>query len=263
MVQDAQLWASRRRLLEPAPADEGAGGGPGDPAGPRDRELVARAVTDPEAFAELYRRHVDPIYRFAYRRSGSREVAEDVTSATFEKALRGLDRFEWRDGGVRAWLYRIASHELIDHHRRAGRDAGSRPSAPCGCSAPTSPPRATPLRPGFPSSRSAPPSRPSTAGARKRSPPVPGRPVDRGDRGRPGLQPCHPGRGPPPGRPGPPTPARPGRGCGPMTRRLAETAAALARLASHPGAVLVSGGPAPRAPPVRPSRWSTPSTPSR
>lgn len=105
-----------------APADAGAGGRAGD-ASVDDRELVARAGEDPEAFAALYRRHVEPIYRFAYRRSGSREVAEDVTSATFEKALRGLDRFEWRQGGIRPWLYRIAANEVTDHHRRARRDS--------------------------------------------------------------------------------------------------------------------------------------------
>ena len=108
---------------EPAPAEAGAGGRVPDNEATDERELVARAVTDPEAFAVLYRRYVDPIYRFAYRRSGSREVAEDVTSATFEKALRGLDRFEWRQGGLRAWLYRIAANEVTDHHRRARRDS--------------------------------------------------------------------------------------------------------------------------------------------
>jgi RNA polymerase sigma factor (sigma-70 family) len=105
------------------PDGGGAGGRVRDEDATDERELVARAVTDPDAFAALYRRYVDLIYRFAYRRSGSKEVAEDVTSATFEKALRGLDRFEWRPGGMRPWLYRIAANEVTDHHRRASRDS--------------------------------------------------------------------------------------------------------------------------------------------
>jgi RNA polymerase sigma factor (sigma-70 family) len=108
---------------EPAPSEVGAGGRVVEPETADEREVVARAASDPDAFALLYRRYVDPIYRFAYRRSGSREVAEDVTSATFEKALRGLDRFEWRQGGIRPWLYRIAANEVTDHYRRARRDA--------------------------------------------------------------------------------------------------------------------------------------------
>jgi RNA polymerase sigma-70 factor (ECF subfamily) len=86
-----------------------------------DRTLAARARTDPDAFAELYRRHVGAIHAFAWRRSGSRQLAEDVTSATFERALGSIDRFEWQGGGFVAWLHRIAANELAGHHRREAR----------------------------------------------------------------------------------------------------------------------------------------------
>ena len=86
-----------------------------------DRALAARAARDPDAFAELYRRHVGTIHAFTWRRSGSREVAEDVTSATFERALASIDRFEWKGGGFVAWLHRIAANELAAHYRRTAR----------------------------------------------------------------------------------------------------------------------------------------------
>ena len=108
---------------EPAAAERLAAGRPAEDSATDERALVARAASDAEAFAALYRRYVEPIYQFAYRRSGSREVAEDVTSATFEKALRSLDGFHWERGGFRAWLYRIASNEVADHHRRLQRDS--------------------------------------------------------------------------------------------------------------------------------------------
>ncbi|MFQ5556263.1 MAG: RNA polymerase sigma factor [Acidimicrobiales bacterium] len=91
-----------------------------------ERDLVERARTDADAFAELYRRHVDRIHAFARRRSGSRDVAEEITSATFERALRGINRFRWRSGGIAPWLYRIAANELADHYRRQARRQGSR-----------------------------------------------------------------------------------------------------------------------------------------
>jgi RNA polymerase sigma-70 factor (ECF subfamily) len=84
-----------------------------------DRVLVERARSDRLAFAELYRRHVEAIFAFAYRRSGSRDVAEEVTSATFEKALRSIASFEWRPTGIRPWLYRIASNEVANVYRRS------------------------------------------------------------------------------------------------------------------------------------------------
>jgi RNA polymerase sigma-70 factor, ECF subfamily len=91
-----------------------------------ERELVEQARTDADAFAEIYRRHVDAIHRFAYRRCGDRELAEDVTAATFERALARLDRFRWRPGGIAPWLFRIAGNELTDHRRRQGRRRGDR-----------------------------------------------------------------------------------------------------------------------------------------
>jgi RNA polymerase sigma-70 factor (ECF subfamily) len=83
-----------------------------------DRALAEQAGHDAEAFAQLYRRHVEAIHAFAWRRSGSREVAEDVTATTFERAWASLGRFEWRDGGFSAWLHRIAANELVARGRR-------------------------------------------------------------------------------------------------------------------------------------------------
>src|SRR5207247_5593279 len=70
-----------------------------------DRALTQRAATDIGAFGELYRRHVDAIHAFSWRRSGSRDVAEDVTAATFERALAAMHTFEWRNGGFAPWPY--------------------------------------------------------------------------------------------------------------------------------------------------------------
>ncbi len=91
-----------------------------------ERALVERAATDADAFALLYRRHVREVYAFAYRRCGSREVAEEATSAAFEKALRAIGGFRWRDAGVRPWLLRIASNEVADIYRRRSRQDGAR-----------------------------------------------------------------------------------------------------------------------------------------
>lgn len=91
-----------------------------------ERALVERARTDRTAFAQLYRRHVNEVFAFAYRRCGSREVAEEATSATFERALRSLDHFEWRGAGLRPWLLRIASNEVADYYRSRSRQFGHR-----------------------------------------------------------------------------------------------------------------------------------------
>ena len=93
-----------------------------EPQGPDadERTLVERARVDIDAFAELYRRYLPRIHAFALRRTGSIEAAEDVCSATFEAALRGLPDFRWQPGGLAPWLFRIASNQTVAHHRRAG-----------------------------------------------------------------------------------------------------------------------------------------------
>ena len=91
-----------------------------------EQRLVERARDDPDAFAELYRRHVDRIHAFAFRRCGDAGVAEDITASTFERALRGLDGYSWGAAGFAPWLFRIAANELTDHHRRTGRRRGDR-----------------------------------------------------------------------------------------------------------------------------------------
>ena len=107
------------------------GAGSPDPLGNSEqledeRRLVECARTDRAAFAQLYRCHVGDVYRFAYRRCGSRDVAEEATSATFEHALRAIEQFEWRGAGIRPWLLRIASNEVAEIYRRRSRVTGER-----------------------------------------------------------------------------------------------------------------------------------------
>jgi RNA polymerase sigma factor (sigma-70 family) len=70
------------------------------------------------AFARVYKEHVWRVYGFFAYRVESREVAEDLTQATFERALRAWSRFDPRRAPEATWLIAIARNLLIDHHRR-------------------------------------------------------------------------------------------------------------------------------------------------
>jgi len=54
-----------------------------------DAHLASQARTDPEAFAELYSRHVRSVYRYYLAHTGDIKDAEDLTSQTFMAALEG------------------------------------------------------------------------------------------------------------------------------------------------------------------------------
>jgi RNA polymerase sigma-70 factor (ECF subfamily) len=51
----------------------------------------------------------------------TREVAEDVTSSVFMKALRSFDRYDARRASPRTWLLRIARNAVTDHLRALKR----------------------------------------------------------------------------------------------------------------------------------------------
>jgi RNA polymerase sigma-70 factor, ECF subfamily len=91
-----------------------------------ERLLFSRATHDADAFGELYQLHVGAVHAYAFRCCGSQTVAEEVTSATFEQALRGIAKFQWRSSGMRPWLLRIASNEVANFYRRQERSIGDR-----------------------------------------------------------------------------------------------------------------------------------------
>ena len=62
-------------------------------------------------------RHVERIFAYVYTLTRDRELAEDVTAATFAKGLEELPRFEWRGVPYSSWLYRVASN-LVTRHRQ-------------------------------------------------------------------------------------------------------------------------------------------------
>lgn len=76
---------------------------------------------DGEAFATLYRAHVQAIYRYIAYRVNDSHMAEDLTADVFTKALQSLGRYEDQGKPFVAWLYRIARARVIDHYRRTDR----------------------------------------------------------------------------------------------------------------------------------------------
>ena len=85
-----------------------------------ERRMILAAQRDTAAFAALYERYVDQIHGYIYTLTRNREVADDVTAATFAKALEELPRFQWRGVPYSAWLYRVAGNLLARERRRPG-----------------------------------------------------------------------------------------------------------------------------------------------
>jgi RNA polymerase sigma-70 factor (ECF subfamily) len=90
---------------------------------PHEQALVEAAQRDPSRFLELYDLHFHRVYLYVLRRTHNRADAEDITADVFQRALQSLGQFEWRGTPFAAWLFRIASHCLVDRWKLLGREA--------------------------------------------------------------------------------------------------------------------------------------------
>lgn len=84
-------------------------------------DLVERAKTDAEAFAQLYEQHVDQIYNYIFYRTGNHYDAEDLTAKVFFNALKNIEKYQYRGVPFVAWLYRIAHNLTANWHRDRSR----------------------------------------------------------------------------------------------------------------------------------------------
>ncbi len=87
-----------------------------------DDEALERLVEearggDAEAFAAIFDRYHEPVYRFIASRIHRPADAEDLTQLVFVKALEALPRYESRGVPFGGWLFRLARNTVIDHVR--------------------------------------------------------------------------------------------------------------------------------------------------
>ncbi len=80
--------------------------------------LIARAIAhDRAAFAALYDRYVDRVYRHVRYRLSDRTEAEDVTQEVFARAWKAIPRYRRTGAPFLAWLTTIAHNLIVDSYR--------------------------------------------------------------------------------------------------------------------------------------------------
>ena len=82
-------------------------------------------MTSPEhpdgapTWAQIVEDHSDRVYRLAYRLTGDRHDAEDLTQEVFVRVFRSLDSYS--PGTFEGWLHRITTNLFLDQARRRQR----------------------------------------------------------------------------------------------------------------------------------------------
>ncbi len=73
-------------------------------------------------FEEIYSEYFDDVYNYIYRLSGNRDIAEEITSETFFKALKAIDGFKG-ECEIRVWLCQIAKNSYYTFLKKSKRSA--------------------------------------------------------------------------------------------------------------------------------------------
>ena len=69
------------------------------------------------ALSDLFEANYERVVRYIAVRTGSRDLAEDLASEVFLRAVEKIDTFQWRGVPIQAWLFRIAHNLAVDHLR--------------------------------------------------------------------------------------------------------------------------------------------------
>lgn len=91
----------------------------------QETELAQRAISNTDAFAELYRRYVTRVYRYHIAHVSNAKDAEDLTSQTFVAALEAIGSYRG-SGSFAAWILGIAAKKRLMFFRQNG----NRPQIP-------------------------------------------------------------------------------------------------------------------------------------
>ena len=71
------------------------------------------------SWEQIVEQHSDRVYRLAYRLTGDRHDAEDLTQEVFVRVFRSLSTYQ--PGTFEGWLHRITTNVFLDQARRKQR----------------------------------------------------------------------------------------------------------------------------------------------
>lgn len=84
-------------------------------------ECVSETANAHQSFAATAEEHLDDVYRYLLYVTANPSTAEDLTSETFERALKRWTRFDPRRGSAQTWLCQLARSAALDHFRAEER----------------------------------------------------------------------------------------------------------------------------------------------
>lgn len=75
---------------------------------------------DKQVFWIIYDKYIEKVYQFIYFKTYDEQIAQDLTSITFFKALKALKKFDTKKDNtcLKSWLLKIAYNNIIDYYKK-------------------------------------------------------------------------------------------------------------------------------------------------
>jgi len=84
--------------------------------------IIEEARRNPARFGILYEKYYRQIFVFIFRRTGDEDIAGDIVSDAFLKAMTALPKYESKGLPFSSWLFRIALNEVNMYYRKTARE---------------------------------------------------------------------------------------------------------------------------------------------
>jgi RNA polymerase sigma-70 factor, ECF subfamily len=83
-----------------------------------DSQLVKEYLTgNEEAFSELLKKYLKPVYNFLFQLTNDRSALDDLTQITFIKSWKNINKFN-SDKNFKTWIFTIAKNTAYDYFKR-------------------------------------------------------------------------------------------------------------------------------------------------
>lgn len=87
----------------------------------KEESILKDAINNPATFAPIYEKYYLALFKFVLQRVENEQVASEIVSDVFAKAIFNLKKYKFKGYPFSAWLYRVAYNEIATKFRKKQR----------------------------------------------------------------------------------------------------------------------------------------------
>jgi|TARA_B110000259_G_scaffold36258_1_gene40822 RNA polymerase sigma-70 factor (ECF subfamily) len=84
----------------------------------KEERILKDATTNPASFAPIYEKYYLALFKFVLQRVENEQVAAEIVSDVFAKAIFNLKKYKFKGYPFSAWLYKVAYNEIATKFRK-------------------------------------------------------------------------------------------------------------------------------------------------